>query len=124
MRAAFLYSSAIPSFAAKEPAIAVRIAQVWLVLGSLALLVLPALRGYSEWIGWLPLWLVIVPAAQLVVLRRRSLLSASRQTWNRFSRSRHRAGFAPRRTRRVRKPARAPRMSLRADALLAAFLFR
>jgi len=122
MRAALLYSSGWPSFGAKEPTIAVRIAQAWLVLGCIAMLCLPALRGRSEWIGWLPLWLVIAPAAQLALLRWRLLLSASRQVWDRLSF--HRAESASHRARRVRKPARARRVDRRTDALLAAFLFR
>lgn len=127
MRATFLYSSAPPSFGAKEPVIAVRIAQAWLVFGLAAVLCLPALRGRSEWIGWLPLWLVIVPAAQLAILRWRLLLAASRKTWGRLSH--RRAGSAPRRerhARRVRKPPRARHANqrTRTDALLAAFLFR
>jgi len=122
MRATFLYSSALPSFGAREPAIALRIAHVWLVLGCLAVLCVPALRGRSEWLGWLPLWLIVVPATQLLTLRWRSLLTASRAMWRRLHR--HRAQPASRHVRRVRKPARSPRVARRGGALLAAFLFR
>ncbi|HEX7914336.1 hypothetical protein [Rudaea sp.] len=122
MRAALLYSSAMPSFGAKEPAIAVRIAQAWLVLGCLAVLCVPALRGRSEWLGWLPLWLVIVPATQLLILRWRSLLATSRRVWNRMPR--RRAKSAPSRARRARKPSRPRGVGCPAHALLAAFLFR
>jgi hypothetical protein len=122
MRATFLYSSALPSFAANEPAIAVRIAQVWLVLGCLAVLCLPALRGRSEWLGWMPLWLIVVPATQLLILRWRALLAASRGIWRRLHRRRARPAL--RQVRRVRKPARSPRFARRGQALLAAFLFR
>src|SRR5580765_7595749 len=120
MRATFLYSSALPSFAANEPAIAVRIAQVWLVLGCLAVLCLPALRGRSEWLGWMPLWLIVVPATQLLILRWRALLAASRAMWRRVHR--HRAQHTSRHVRRVRKPARSPRTGRPAHAMLAAFL--
>ena len=85
MRSALLHSSAVPSFGLKEPVIAVRVAQAWLALGCIAVLCLPASRGYSEWIGWLPLWLVIMPAAQLAMLRWRLLASASRKSWRRLS---------------------------------------
>jgi len=81
MRATFLYSSALPSFGAREPAIALRIAQTWLVFGCLAVLCMPALRDRSEWLGWMPLWLIVVPAAQLLILRWRSLLAASHAMW-------------------------------------------
>jgi hypothetical protein len=72
-----LYSNARPVCGAQEPAIAVRIAQSWFGFGCLAVLCLPALRGRSEWIGWLPLWLVVVPAAQLAILRWRALIAAA-----------------------------------------------
>ncbi|MBS0581526.1 MAG: hypothetical protein JSS42_00305 [Proteobacteria bacterium] len=122
MRTAFLYSSAVPSFAKKEPAIAVRIAQAWLAFGGLALLCLPTLRGYSEWVGWLPLWLVVVPAAQLAILRWRFLLGASRRVCSRLRR--RRAVSAPHHARSVRKPVRPRRANRGTHALLAAFLFR
>ena len=32
-------------------------------LGTLAVLLIPAARGSSEWFGWLPLWLVGMPLA-------------------------------------------------------------
>lgn len=124
MRATFLYSSAIPSMGVKEPAIAVRIAQAWLALGCLALSCLPALRGRSEWIGWLPLWLVVVPAAQLLILRWRALFAASHSAWARLHR--RRAKPASRRAHRSRKPAvrRRARAESPGSALLAALLLR
>ncbi|MBS0515489.1 MAG: hypothetical protein JSS16_08455 [Proteobacteria bacterium] len=122
MRSALLHSSAVPSFGLKEPVIAVRVAQAWLALGCIAVLCLPASRGYSEWIGWLPLWLVIMPAAQLAMLRWRLLASASRKSWRRLS---HFHGeSAPRRARRVRGSARVWRARRRTDALLTALLLR
>jgi hypothetical protein len=122
MRSTFLYSSALPSIGGKEPPIALRIAQTWLALGCFALLCLPELRGRSEWLGWLPLWLVIVPATQLVILRRRSLFAASRRAWNHLHRRRVKP--MPRRARRLYKPAAPGRVQARTGALLAAFLFR
>ena len=40
------------------------------ILGTLAVLLLPAARGSSEWLGWLPLWLVGMPLAAWWSLRR------------------------------------------------------
>lgn len=39
------------------------------ILGTLAVLLLPAARGSSEWMGWLPLWLVGMPLAAWWSLR-------------------------------------------------------
>ena len=39
-------------------------------LGTLAVLLIPAARGSSEWFGWLPLWLVGMPLAAWWSLRR------------------------------------------------------
>ena len=38
-------------------------------LGTLAVLLIPAARGSSEWFGWLPLWLVGMPVAAWWSLR-------------------------------------------------------
>ena len=40
------------------------------ILGTLAVLLIPAARGNSEWLGWLPLWLVGMPLAAWWSLRR------------------------------------------------------
>lgn len=40
------------------------------ILGTLAVLLVPAARGSSEWLGWLPLWLVGMPLAAWWSLRR------------------------------------------------------
>lgn len=41
------------------------------LLTGLALVVLlPAARGHSEWLGWLPMWLVAMPAMALWALHR------------------------------------------------------
>ena len=40
------------------------------ILGALAVLLVPAARGSSAWIGWLPLWLVGMPLAAWWSLRR------------------------------------------------------
>ena len=33
------------------------------ILGALAVLLVPAARGSSDWLGWLPLWLLGMPLA-------------------------------------------------------------
>ena len=40
------------------------------ILGALAVLLVPAARGHSELFGWMPLWLVAMPASALWALRR------------------------------------------------------
>lgn len=66
--------------AAAAPDVALPIATTWLVLGCLGVLAVPALRGTSNWFGWLPFWLVLMPAAQCLILRWRPLLAASHTT--------------------------------------------
>ena len=39
------------------------------ILGTLAVLLIPAARGSSEWLGWLPLWLGGMPLAAWWSLR-------------------------------------------------------
>ncbi|QIL19279.1 hypothetical protein [Thermomonas sp. HDW16] len=39
------------------------------ILGTVAVLLIPAARGSSEWLGWLPLWLVGMPLAAWWSLR-------------------------------------------------------
>lgn len=50
----------------------------WLAVGCAALLLVPALRGVDPWFGWLPFWLVVAPAVDLAVLRRRWLVARVR----------------------------------------------
>ena len=40
------------------------------ILGTLAVLLIPAARGASAWFGWLPLWLVGMPLSAWWSLRR------------------------------------------------------
>lgn len=40
------------------------------ILGTVAVLLIPAARGNSEWLGWWPLWLVGMPLAAWWALRR------------------------------------------------------
>lgn len=39
-------------------------------LGATLVLLLPAARGYSAWLGWMPLWLLGMPAVALWALHR------------------------------------------------------
>ena len=41
-----------------------------LALGVMAVILVPALRGSSDWLGWLPLWLVGMPAVAWWALHR------------------------------------------------------
>jgi len=41
-----------------------------LLTGMALVLLLPAARGQSEWLGWLPMWLVGMPAVALWALHR------------------------------------------------------
>ncbi|RXQ98744.1 hypothetical protein [Pseudoxanthomonas composti] len=58
------------------------------VLGALAVLLIPAARGHSDWLGWMPLWLLGMPLVAWWALhrfplparpRRRSRLQARRR---------------------------------------------
>ena len=40
------------------------------VTGLMLVLLLPAARGHSDWLGWMPLWLVGMPAAAWWALHR------------------------------------------------------
>ncbi|WP_162433550.1 hypothetical protein [Pseudoxanthomonas koreensis] len=42
----------------------------WLALGLLAVALLPALRGSSDWLGWWPMWLVAMPGVAWWALHR------------------------------------------------------
>lgn len=39
-------------------------------VGLLLVVLLPAARGHSDWLGWLPMWLVAMPATALWALHR------------------------------------------------------
>lgn len=42
----------------------------WLLAGAALVLLVPAARGHGEWLGWLPFWLCLAPAASLLALHR------------------------------------------------------
>ena len=65
-------------------------------LGALAVLLIPAARGSSEWFGWLPLWLVGMPLAAWWSLRGFPLPAMAVRM------PRRRRAQASRRTRRAR----------------------
>ena len=44
--------------------------RMMLLTGVALVLLLPAARGYSDWLGWLPMWLVGMPAVALWSLHR------------------------------------------------------
>ena len=74
-------------------------------LGTLAVLLIPAARGSSEWFGWLPLWLVGMPLAAWWSLRGFPLPQAAmRLPRRRRSQARRRVQF--RRAVRPATPAR------------------
>jgi hypothetical protein len=43
------------------------------VLGAVVVALVPAARGHHDWFGWLPLWLLAMPAAGLLAGPRRAL---------------------------------------------------
>lgn len=40
-----------------------------LAIGAVLVLLLPAARGFSETVGWLPLWLLVMPLTALAARR-------------------------------------------------------
>lgn len=87
----------------------------WLGTGSLLLLCLPALRGSSPWIGWLPYWLVLAPLMCLVVLEWRRLATLVRRQPHALQRRIGRIGHRQAR----RQPLRPTRPRLNLAALVA-----
>jgi len=84
---------------------------VWLALGAAALLLVPTWRGIDPWLGWLPFWLVVAPAIDLAVLRRRWIAARVRSACERaLRRWRARRGQARLLgVRRMRSPRHRPR---------------
>ena len=80
-----------------------RLLRSWLAAGAVALLLIPAARGHSQWIGWLPYWLLLAPSLSLAMLHRVRLAAL-----------RHRLlRGARRRPQRPRRQASRPRPTLR-----------
>ncbi len=106
----------------RSPTIALVIVQVWLALGTLAVLCIPSLRGENDWVGSLPLWLIGMPAAEWLLLRWRSVAASSSNAFGHL-RDRSRLRRRPISSRRVRAPL--PRSATRrARGLLTALLLR
>jgi hypothetical protein len=73
----------MPILRAKPPSVEVNIALArtlwqWLVLGALAVALVPAARGHSVLLGFLPFWLLLAPIAALIALYRNALTAAWR----------------------------------------------
>lgn len=101
-----------------------RLIYAWLVLGTIALIFVPALRGYDAWIGWLPFWLVAAPLINLLALHPHRLAALSQQILvglrqRRQAVSRRNQARPLRRTRNT-NTTRAPQRSM--HAVLAALL--
>ena len=95
-----------------------RLSYVWLTLGTLALIFVPALRGYDSWIGWLPFWLIAAPLINLLALHPHRLAALSQRflvglRQRRQAVSRRNQARPLRRTRNT-NPARAPQRSIHA----------
>ena len=84
------FARALP---ATDPRLALALRH-WLLLGAAAVLLLPAARGASAWLGSLPFWLVLAPLAALAVHHRHALVAAWRA---------HLVSATPRRRRRSRR---------------------
>ena len=75
------------------------------ILGTLAVLLIPAARGSNAWFGWLPLWLVGMPVAAWWALHRFRVPTVLRRV--RPAAARRRAPQARRLRTRGTGPARA-----------------
>ncbi|HEY1141552.1 MAG TPA: hypothetical protein VGE88_15305 [Lysobacter sp.] len=76
-----------------------------LAIGGVLVLLLPGARGFSETLGWLPLWLLGMPAAALWALRGFPLLSRTVEETATVSATRRRRS-GPQARRRARGVAR------------------
>lgn len=94
-------ASSSKSVRLENNALALRIVEVWLCLGGFSLVLFPALRGSSEWIGSLPFWLVVVPLFNYGVLRWRQVWTVSRAVIVTMTARRKRVAPAARRSRKA-----------------------
>ena len=79
----------------------------WLVIGAVALMLFPALRGVDPWFGWTPFWLIVAPLIDLVALRHRWITARLRAGVVHIESRRRRARRQARpMQRRVRRPHR------------------
>lgn len=72
---------------------------IWIAAGAVVCGLFPPLRGHDPLLGWLPFWLIVAPAIDLVLLRRHSLLAVARTCLVRRARYRRPA----RQARRLRR---------------------
>lgn len=79
-----------------------------LIAGLVLVLLLPAARGHSDWLGWMPLWLVGMPAMAWWSLHRFRLPSRSHTARGSVLPRRRRTGAQARR-RPAPVPQRFPR---------------
>jgi hypothetical protein len=92
-------AATLPSAFDVDPRLANTLWQ-WLGLGLLAVALVPAARGQSALIGYLPFWLVLAPASALLAVHRHALAAAWRA---------HLVRATPRRRRRSARVQASPR---------------
>ena len=109
-------SSTLESKAAMSPTPAITL-RAWLVVGAVALVVFPPLRETDAWFGWLPFWLVVAPALDLLFLGRRHLLADARRI---VARLHQRRRASRRQALPLSRCGARPRRRLRASAALPA----
>ena len=80
-----------------------------MIAGLAVVLLLPAARGHSEWLGWMPLWLVGMPGMAWWSLHRFRLPSRSGTARGSASTPRRRRVGAQARRRKTTAPQRFPR---------------
>ena len=78
-----------------------RALRTWITWGALAVLLIPAARMNTTWLGWLPLWLVAMPAVAWWALHRFALPHWSNGGQATAHRRRRRAPQARRRADRT-----------------------
>ena len=83
-----------------------RALRTWLTWGALAVLLIPAARAQTAWFGWLPMWLVAMPAVAWWALHRFALPRWSADAEATARRRRRRAPQARRRADRTQAYAR------------------
>ncbi len=74
------------------------------ILGTRAVLLVPAARGSTQWLGWLPLWLVGMPLAAWWSLRRFPLPDVALRLPHRRRAQAHRRLRPRRATSAIRTP--------------------
>ena len=100
MTAARAFPFARPQARMPDPRLR-RLAWGALWLGATVVLLVPAARGYSTWLGWLPLWLLGMPLSALWALHRFRLPRLPFVPASARHLRRRRGGQARRRSQRV-----------------------